>query len=216
MKHINFLFLIIFILNCNSIVQLRNQKTTASINPEDVSPGCYRQVGMTPPVYKETTTTEVEKGSSKTETIEGKKETINEKVLERPAYNSCSYNGDILFCKEVPAVYKNVTMTVEYPSYTKTIIIPDVQKTISKPVLVSPEKPDVRNVLCPEKATPTLIKRFQVNLKSAGFDPGAEDGQLHTSTMNAIRQYEIKNGFEVAERSGEDYIMQKTADILGK
>lgn len=215
MKNIILLLIILIISNCNSVVQLRNSKTTAAINPEDVSPGCYRQVGMTPAVYKDTTTTEVEKGGSTTETIQGKKETTTEKILERPAYNSCSYNGDILFCKEIPAAYKDVTTTVEFPSYQKTIIIPDVRKTITKPTMVSPEKPDVRNILCPEKATPTLIKRFQANLKSAGFDPGADDGQLHVSTMNAIRQYEIKKGFEVSERSGEDFIMQKTADILG-
>jgi hypothetical protein len=33
--------------------------------------------------------------------------------------------------------------------------------------------------------------------------------------MNAIREYERRNGFKQEERSGEDFIMQSTVNILG-
>lgn len=143
-------------------------------------------------------------------------EAFQEEDLERPAYNSCSYNGDILFCKEIPPAYKDITVVIEHPAYNKTISTPEVRKTILRPTLVEPERPDIRNILCPDLATPSLIQKMQLNLKRAGFDPGADNGILYRSTMNAIRDYEIKNGFKPDERSSDDFIMQNTVNILGK
>ena len=215
MKTINFLLLSLFIWNCNSIVQLRNSKTETAVRPEEVRPGCYRQVGMLPAVYNNVTMTEVQPGYSETEEVPASQEKKVEKILERPAFNSCSYNGDILFCKEVPAVYKDVTVIIDYPAYKKTIVTPEVKKTVLRPTLVSQERADIRNILCPDKATVSLIQKIQANLRKAGYDPGADDGLLHISTMNAIREYERRNGFKQEERSGEDFIMQSTVNILG-
>lgn len=216
MKNIQYLILSVFVLNCNSVVELRNQKTSAAVRPEEVNPGCYRQVGTLQPVYKNVPTTEVEPGGSVTENIPAKKDSFTEKIMERPAYKSCSYNGDILFCKEIPPSYKDITVVIDYPAYNKTITTPEVRKTILRPTLVEPERPDIRNILCPDLATVPLIRKMQNSLKRAGFDPGADNGILYRSTMNAIREYEIKNGFKPEERSGDDFIMQNTVNTLSK
>lgn len=213
MKTIPILLMIVFIINCNSLIELRSSKHQF---PHDVKAGCYRQVGMLKAVYKDVATTEVKPSFAETEMVPASKDTKKEKIVEQEGYNSCSYNGDILFCKEVPTKYKEVTVYIEHPAYTKTIQTPEIQVSTIRPTVVEPEKPDIRSVLCPEYATSSLIRKMQESLKNAGFDPGDMDGKLYKSTMNAIKEYEIRKGFKVEERSGDDFIMQNTVNILTK
>lgn len=213
------LFVSIFVLlfaNCNSLVELRKQEFTAPVKPDEIKSGCYRQVGTIKAVYTTKTETVLVPSTSIVETVPAHKEVQEEKVLEREAYTSCSYNGDIVFCKQNPAAYKTIKIEIEYPAHVKTIQTSEVQKIISKPILVQPEKPDIRKIVCPEEVTSARVKRIQENLKNAGNDPGSMDGKLYKTTMKAIRDYEIKKGFKEEEQSGEDFIMQRTFDILSK
>jgi hypothetical protein len=207
---------VIFLANCNSLVELRKQEFTTPVKPEDIKTGCYRQVGVFEAIYKIEREIVYEPETSVIETIPARKETIEEQILERDPYTSCSYNGDIVFCQEYPATFKTVKIEIDYPAYVKTIQTSAVKKIINKPVLVQTERPDIRKVVCPHDATPERIKKLQSRLKRLKIDPGPTDGKLYESTMKAIKNYEIQKGFKEEEQSGADYIMQKTFDILSK
>lgn len=210
MNKISFFVSLLFLVSCASIVELRDQKLTSSVKPEEVRPGCYRQVGIKPAVFRAEPEVIVEKPTTLTEEIPAKRETIQEEILEKEAHTSCSYNGDIVYCKEVPAKYRTVDVEIEYPAYTKVTTVPG--RIIRKPVLLEGEKPDIREVICPEKATPVVIKRIQLTLKRAGLDPGGDDGRLYKKTMDAIHDYEKRKGLDV---SGDDFIYMKTIKAMG-
>lgn len=212
MKHKSLFIIIIifFFTNCRSFVSLRDQALTSNVKAEEVKPGCYRQIGTISAVFKPHQEIVVEPASFTTEEVPARKETIVEKVIDKEGYNSCNYNGDIVYCREIPTTYKNITTEIEYPAYTKITQIPAINKVFIRPVLVEAEKPDIREVLCPAKATPVLIQRIQEYLKRSGFDPGETDGRLDKKTIRAIHRYEESLGLRGSDISGDDYIYIKT------
>jgi hypothetical protein len=210
------LTLVWFVTSCNSTVSLRRQEFTTPVKPEEIVTGCYRQVGVIPAIYKTKTDTMHEAASTITEAVPARKETVEEKILERDAYMSCSYNGDIVFCQQIPAAYRVLNIEIEYPAHVRTVQTSEVRKIITKPILVEQERPDIRQVVCPDDATPERIKKLQENLTKFRYNPGPTDGVLYKTTMKAIRDYEIKKGFKAEEQSGEDFIMQKTFTILSR
>lgn len=119
---------------------------------------------------------------------------------------------------QLPAEYKTVkrrvviepakTVTVDIPEQYKTvkvrklvekaqerrIEIPAEYQEVSDRVLVSEGHLEWRPILCETNTSPDIVRKLQMALRDAGHDPGAIDGVLGRSTMDAVTSYQKANG----------------------
>jgi hypothetical protein len=114
---------------------------------------------------------------------------------------------------EVPAEYKTVMVRkMVAPERQTAIEIPAEYGTVSRQVLKSAATTEWREVLCENNATPAKLSAIQQALRSAGFDPGRDDGRYDSKTMSAVRAFQVAKGLPV---DGDRYINMVTVKSLG-
>lgn len=153
--------------------------------------------------------------------------TIQKQVLKTPA----TKKEEI-----IPAEYKVVKRVVEKtPPSTRKVEIPAEYQTITTKKLVEPEKQvkipipaeydsvtrnvlvrdavvDWKRVLCENNATPEKITEIQNALKTAGFDPGRNDGQADAKTFDALHEFQKSKNLP---QDTDKYINIETVQALG-
>jgi len=118
----------------------------------------------------------------------------------------------------IPAEYKMVkrrvvaepakTMTVDIPAQYKTvkvrklatkaserrIEIPAQYQDVSDRVLVSEGHLEWRPILCETNTSSEVVRKLQMALREAGYNPGPIDGDIGRGTMSAVTSYQKANG----------------------
>ena len=95
----------------------------------------------------------------------------------------------------VPAKFDTVTVKkMVEPAKVTTIKLPAQYKTVYETVKDVEGRMEWRSILCNENVSEDLIKRLQVALKEAGYDPKGVDGALGRGTMEAVKAYQKANG----------------------
>lgn len=104
---------------------------------------------------------------------------------------------------ETPETTRRVAVAAEYGTIRRSVLvkpattrrIPTEAKydTVTKQVRVSGGTQDWRQILCETNVTPEVVANIQKALQAAGHNPGAVNGQLNASTLNAVREYQVKN-----------------------
>ncbi|MBT8429310.1 MAG: peptidoglycan-binding protein, partial [Gammaproteobacteria bacterium] len=74
------------------------------------------------------------------------------------------------------------------------IEIPAEYQDVSDKVLVSEGHLEWRPILCETNTSPDIVRKLQTALRKAGHNPGAIDGVLGRSTMDAVTSYQKANG----------------------
>lgn len=119
---------------------------------------------------------------------------------------------------QLPAEYKMVkrrvviepakTMTVDIPEQYKTvkvrklaekaserrIEIPAEYQDVSDKVLVSEGHLEWRPILCETNTSADVVRKLQMALRDAGYNPGPIDGDIGRDTMTAVTAYQKANG----------------------
>jgi len=151
--------------------------------------------------------------------------TITKRVLKTPASTRST---------TTPAEYKTVTRrVVDQEAYTKEVVIPAKYSTVKVTELVTPAQErripiaakyqtvdrrelvrdgemQWREILCDTNTHPGKVREIQAALKSAGFNPGAIDGQLGPDTLRAVTAYQKSKGM-----SGAGVLTARTVNSLG-
>lgn len=123
--------------------------------------------------------------SVRTIAVPGETKTITRRVVDRPATTRTI---------EIPATYKTVKVRkLVTPASQRTIQIPGKTETVSKRVMVTPSSTEWRSILCETNTTADVIRRLQVALKQAGYNPGAIDGVYGSDTLSAVNRYQRAN-----------------------
>lgn len=114
---------------------------------------------------------------------------------------------------EVPAEYRTVMVRkMVAPERQTTIDIPAEYGTVTRQVVKSAGTTEWREVLCDNNATPATLGALQRSLRTAGFDPGRDDGRFDRGTMSAVRAFQQARGLPM---DGERYINMATVRALG-
>lgn len=213
MKRLLFFFLILLLVNCQSVVEYVQPAGYAK-NQELLN--CTIQVGIIPAKYKMNTKVKYEPEQTQTVTENIPEEpTFEQEMDDIETSQGYSYNDGVIF---ETVEKKKLKRKITRKAYTKTTTTTPREIIIQEPVLEEPAKPDMRNILCTDKVSPKLLQRLQIKLKELGEDPGNTDGKLYLKTMNAIKNYEKKKGLKEHEQSGSFdgryFIMQNTVNLL--
>lgn len=142
-------------------------------------------------------------------TVPAEYETVIKRVVKIPPRT---------ITKVIPAVTETVEVKVMVePPKTRTVEIPEKSRTVEVRKLLQPAsvkrleipaqyetvievqkgdpgKMEWRPILCSTNASDDLIRRLQVALREAGYNPGTVDGVLGGGTMEAIRRYQRAEG----------------------
>ncbi|MCB1179151.1 MAG: hypothetical protein KDK36_16320 [Leptospiraceae bacterium] len=213
MKRITFLIPFLILINCASVVDYVQPAGYAK-NQELLK--CTIQVGIIPAKYKMNQTVKYEPNEQ---------QTVTENIPEEPPVEEdmdgietsqgFSYNDGVIF---ETVEKKKLKRKIIKKAYTRTVTTSPRQIVTLEPELVEPAKPDMRNIVCPDKVNSKFVKRIQLKLKSLGQDPGGTNGKLYKKTMEAINIFEKKKGLKDIDQSGSFdgryFIMQNTADLL--
>ncbi|RKZ38461.1 MAG: hypothetical protein DRQ49_14255 [Gammaproteobacteria bacterium] len=118
-------------------------------------------------------------------TIPAEYKTVRKQLLKTPAKTRKV---------EVPAEYKTIRVKVQTtPAQTRKVQIPAKYETIKTQIKLSESKLDWQVVLCETNMTQENIKRLQVALRRAGFNPGRADGVIGKNTLQAVENYQRAN-----------------------
>jgi hypothetical protein len=119
-------------------------------------------------------------------TIPAKYKAVRMKVLKTPAQTRKV---------EIPAQYKTIRVKVQTaPAETRDTQVPAIYGTVSTRVKVSESELVWRPVLCKTNMTQENIKRLQVALRRAGFNPWRVDGVIGSRTLFAVKKYQRAKG----------------------
>ncbi len=105
---------------------------------------------------------------------------------------------------EVPAEYATVTMQkLVTPAQEVRTEIPEEFDLVEEVVQLSEGHLEWRSILCETNTTPDIIRRLQVALGDAGYNPGPVDGSLGGRTTTAVRQFQEDNGLPAGQLTME-------------
>jgi hypothetical protein len=105
---------------------------------------------------------------------------------------------------EIPAKYKTVPVTrLVAPAEERRVPVPALYEAVTKSVQVSEGRVEWLPILCETNATRTTVKEIQRALRRAKHDPGAIDGVLGRSTMNAVRSFQKSKGLPTGQLTME-------------
>lgn len=134
-------------------------------------------------------------------TIPAKTETINVKVMVEPPR---------VRRIKIPAKTKQVRVQEQVrPVAISRRPIPAKYETVLETVKAGEGRVEWRPILCETNAKPDLIKDVQRALERAGYNPGPIDGILGRTTMDAVHQYQTRNGL------ARDFLTIETMQSLG-
>ncbi|WP_206064565.1 peptidoglycan-binding domain-containing protein [Neptunomonas sp. XY-337] len=115
---------------------------------------------------------------------------------------------------EIPAQYKTVKVTREVsPAQEKRIEIPAEYATVSRSKLKADGFMEWRSILCETNMTPRTVMNIQRALKAKGFNPGAVDGIVGSSTVRAINDFQRKNNLPVDKYINIDTVKALQVEI---
>ncbi|MEO0320362.1 MAG: peptidoglycan-binding domain-containing protein, partial [Pseudomonadota bacterium] len=80
------------------------------------------------------------------------------------------------------------------PAQERRIPIEATYRTLTKQRKVSDERLEWREILCETNTTPGVIRKVQIALRRAGYNPGGVDGVLGAQTISALRAYQVDQG----------------------
>ncbi len=110
-----------------------------------------------------------------------------------------------------PAVFKTLNrQVVDTPASLREIDVPAQFETLSYQFKVTDASTERRAVLCETNASPAKIREIQTALRSAGFNPGPNDGVLRADTMGAVNLYQQAKGLPV-----DGFLNLETVKSLG-
>ncbi len=143
-------------------------------------------------------------------------------VVDRPKHTilkkDTSMGSDVMCKVEVPATYKTVKQRVMVSGPTvkkvthaakyKTVEVQKLvaeakvqqQKTnpkytyVARQVVTNPSQIVWKKVLCQTNMTASLVKDIQTSLRTAGYNPGTNDGVLGESTATALKSFQRSKG----------------------
>ncbi|MGB5613139.1 MAG: peptidoglycan-binding domain-containing protein [Sedimenticolaceae bacterium] len=136
-------------------------------------------------------------------------QTVIKKVVKTPAsVREVALPAEYKTVKRRVVVEPAKTVTVDIPEQYKTvkvrklvqkaserrIEIPAEYQDVSDKVLVSEGHLEWRPILCETNTSPDIVRTVQMALRNAGHNPGAVDGVLGRSTMDAVTSYQKANG----------------------
>jgi len=136
-------------------------------------------------------------------------QTVTKRVVKTPAsVREVKLPAEYKMVKRRVVVEPAKTVTVEIPEQYKTvkvrklaqkaserrIEIPAEYQDVSDKVLVSEGHLEWRPILCETNTSPDIVRKLQMALRNAGHNPGAADGVLGRSTMDAVTSYQKANG----------------------
>ena len=114
---------------------------------------------------------------------------------------------------EVPAEFKIVKVQkVVTPAREVKVELPAEDEEVPKQVLRKPATTEWRQVLCATNASPQTLAAVQRSLRTAGFDPGRDDGRVDAKTLSAVRAFQQSKGLPV---DSDRYINIVTVKALG-
>jgi peptidoglycan hydrolase-like protein with peptidoglycan-binding domain len=112
---------------------------------------------------------------------------------------------------EVPAEYGTVQSTkLAEPAREERTKIPARYETITKTEMVSDGHLEWRSILCDTNMTRKKISSIQRALRTAGHNPGATDGVIGRSTVEAVNAFQRAKGLPV-----DQYLNMQTVRALG-
>jgi hypothetical protein len=158
-------------------------------------------------------------------------------VVDRPEHTilkrDSSLGSDVMCKVKVPATYKTVKqrVLVSAPSVQK-VTIPAKYKTVevqklvtaakvennktnpkytyvARQVVTSPSQIVWKKVLCQTNMTAKLVKDIQTSLRTAGYNPGTNDGVLGGTTATALKSFQKAKGLP------QGALTQETLEQLG-
>ena len=95
----------------------------------------------------------------------------------------------------VPAQYDTVRVRkLVRPAQERRVPIQATYNTVTKQRKITDERLEWREILCETNTTRDVIRRVQVALRQAGYNPGGADGVLGVQTMRALQSYQQSNG----------------------
>jgi len=143
-------------------------------------------------------------------------------VVDRPAHTvlkkDTSLGSDVMCKVKVAATYKTVKQRVMVAGPTvKKVVHPAKYKTVevqklvaaakvenkktdpkytyvARQVVTSPSQIVWKKVLCQTNMTAGLVRDIQSSLRTAGFNPGTNDGVLGESTATALKSFQQAKG----------------------
>ena len=80
------------------------------------------------------------------------------------------------------------------PAKEQIVKIDPVYSTVTRQVVVEPERTVWKSILCETNTTPALLKRVQGALLARGYNPGPIDGRFGSRTQAAIDRFQVANG----------------------
>jgi len=162
------------------------KKGTGPITKVDEATGEIMCLVEVPAEYKTVVRKEL-KTPARTEEayIPAKTKTVTRRVLDQPATT-----------RSVPIPAKYDTLRVRKlvrPAQERRVPVEATYKTVSKQRKISDERLEWREILCETNTTPDVIRKVQIALRSAGYNPGGADGVLGAQTLSALRSYQVDN-----------------------
>lgn len=163
------------------------KKGTGPITRVDSSTGEIMCLVEVPAEYKTVVRKEL-KTPARTEEvfIPAKTRTISKRVLDQPASTRAV---------PIPAQYDTVRVRkLVRPAQERRIPIEATYRTLTKQRKVSDERLEWQEILCETNTTPGVIRKVQIALRRAGYNPGGVDGVLGAQTISALRAYQVDQG----------------------
>ncbi len=179
------------------------KKGTGPIQRIDASTGEIMCLVEVPATYK-TISKRVLKtpATTRTKEIAAEYSVVTKQVVDTPATTRTI---------EIPAKYKNVTVTEQVQAASqKRVPIPAKYTKVSRRELVKDGQMEWREILCDTNTTPDRVVKIQKALLSAGYNPGAIDGQIGSSTIKAVNAFQKAKGLPV-----DSYLNVQTVRALG-
>lgn len=179
------------------------KKGTGPVQRIDETTGEIMCLVTVPASYK-TVTKRIQKTPPTTKVVEipAVYNTIEKRVVETPPSTRKV---------EIPAEYKTVTVTDEAsPPSERRIKVPGKYATVTKRALVKDGSMEWREILCDTNMTRDRIAQIQTALLKAGHNPGAMDGVVGRSTMQAVNAFQRANNLPV-----DNYLNIATVRALG-
>lgn len=131
-----------------------------------------------------------------------KYKTVTRRVVKTPASSKTI---------SIPAKYKTVKVKkLVSAASEKRIAIPAKYKTVQRQELVSDGFMQWRSILCETNMTRARISSIQSALKAKGYNPGPVDGVIGAQTIEAVNQFQRKQGLPV-----DKYLNIETVKALG-
>lgn len=172
------------------------KKGTGPIQKIDEATGEIMCLVEVPAEYKTITKRVLVKPATVSEVeIPAEYKTVKRRVVDQPART---------VTVEIPAEYKTVKVRKMVAGPTKrSIEIPAQYKTVADQKLVRAGQLEWRPILCETNTTSDVVRRLQVALKNAGYNPGRIDGVIGRDTMSAVTSYQKANNMAAGQLTME-------------